>query len=71
MKVYQATMRVVHMETWTVDAKDEAEARKKIGELSEAVETDETGGEVVDWEVYGITEVDPETGQPVPAQTAP
>lgn len=55
-KTYEALVRVVHMETWTVDAKDEAEARKKISDLTDAVETDETGGEVVDWEVYGLKE---------------
>jgi len=64
MKVYEAVVRVVHMETWTVDAKDEADARKMFSELTEAVETDETGGEVVDWEVYQLREIDPETGQP-------
>lgn len=57
MKTYEATVRVVHVETWTVDAKDEAEARKKFSDLTEAVETDETGGETVDWEVYTIKEV--------------
>lgn len=55
-KTYEATMRVVHMETWTVEAKDEAEARKKISAITQDVETDETGGEVVDWEVHAIRE---------------
>ena len=54
MKTYEALVRVVHMETWTVDAEDEAEARKKISDLTEDVETDKAGGEVVDWEVYNI-----------------
>ncbi len=56
-KTYEALVRVVHMETWVVDAKDEAEARKKIGDLTDAVETDETGGEIVDWEVRSIRDV--------------
>jgi hypothetical protein len=56
-RLFEALVRVVHMETWTVDAKDEAEARKKISELTDAVETDETGGEIVDWEVKSIRDV--------------
>jgi hypothetical protein len=56
------------METWSVEAKDEAEARKKFSEFTEDVQDDETGGEVVDWEVYSLKEVDPETGQPMSLQ---
>ncbi len=56
-KIFEAIVRVVHMETWAVEAKDEADARKKFGELTDAVETDETGGEVVDWEVHSIRHV--------------
>jgi hypothetical protein len=65
MKQFDALVRVVHMETWSVEAKDEAAARKKFSKLTEDVQDDETGGEVVDWEVYSLKEVDPETGQPV------
>jgi hypothetical protein len=57
MQTYEATMRVVHAEIWTVEAKDEAEARKKISELSPHVEMDEDGGEIVDWECYQIKPV--------------
>lgn len=56
VKTYEALVRVVHMETWSVEANNEAEARKKMSELSEDVQDDETGGEVVDWEVYSIKE---------------
>jgi hypothetical protein len=70
MKVYDATVRVIHVETWTVDAENEDDARKKFSELTEAVETDETGGEVVDWEVMTLCEVDPETGLPLKSETA-
>lgn len=54
---FEAVVRVTHIETWTVDAKNEAEARKKINELDSLVETDETGGEVSDWEIYRIKQV--------------
>jgi len=54
MPTFLATMRVVHVETWEVEAKDEAEARKKFSELSEDVNDDDSGGEVVDWEVVTI-----------------
>ena len=37
--------------------RDEAEASKKFRELTAAVETDETGGILVDWEVYSLKEV--------------
>lgn len=64
MKVYEAIVRVVYVETWTVDAKDETDARKKFSELTEDVDDDATSGEVVDWEIYQIHEIDPETGKP-------
>jgi hypothetical protein len=54
MPTFTATVRVVHVETWEVEAKDEAEARKKISDLTEDVIEDDSGGEVVDWEVYTI-----------------
>ena len=54
MPEYVATMRVVHLETWSVEATTETEARKKISELTKDVYTDETGGEVTDWEVCTI-----------------
>lgn len=65
MPMFQATVRVVHVETWTVEADDEAHARRAISELSEDVETDETGGEVVDWEVNSIGAVCTDCGQAI------
>lgn len=54
MKTFEALVRVTSNETWTVEAKDEAEARQKIEKLAEDVETDDAGGEVVDWEITRI-----------------
>ncbi len=54
MPTFEAHMEVVHKETWTVEAKDEDEARKKLLAISDGVETDDTGGEVVDWEIQSI-----------------
>lgn len=54
MPEYLATMRVVHVETWAVEAADEAEARNKFSELAEDVIDDDSGGEVVDWEVQSV-----------------
>lgn len=54
MPMFDALVRVVHMETWSVAAKDEAEAREMISNLHADVDTDETGGEVVDWEITSI-----------------
>jgi hypothetical protein len=54
MPTFLATMRVVHVETWEVEAADEAEARNKFSELAEDVIDDDSGGEVVDWEVQSV-----------------
>lgn len=54
MKTFEALVRVVHVETWTVEARNEAEARAKINEMDGEVDTDDTGGEVVDWEITSI-----------------
>lgn len=54
MPTFTALVRVVHMESWDVEAKDETEARKKISDMHDDVITDETGGETVDWEVYSL-----------------
>jgi len=54
MPEFDAVVRVVHVETWAVEAKDAAEAREKFSELTEDVITDDSGGEVVDWEVTSI-----------------
>ena len=56
-KTFTATMRVIHIETWTVEAKDKDEARDKIEQLRDDVNTDETGGEVIDWKIQSLKEV--------------
>jgi len=58
MPTFEATMRVVHSEIWTVEATNADEARKKFSELTEDVQEDESGGEVVDWECYAVKEVE-------------
>ena len=58
MPTFTATMRVIRVETWEVEAKDEEEARKKFGELAEDVIDDDSGGEVVDWEVRPLSRRD-------------
>jgi hypothetical protein len=52
--MFEARMRVVHDELWAVEAKDEADARKKLIEISPEVQEDKTGGEVVYWEIKSI-----------------
>lgn len=54
MPTFTATMRVVHVETWEVEAKSEAEARNKFSKFTEDVIDDDSGGEVVDWEVQSV-----------------
>ena len=54
MPTFHAIMRVIHVETWEVEAKDKDEARQKFAELTEDVITDDSGGEVVDWEVQSV-----------------
>jgi hypothetical protein len=54
MPTFEARMRVVHQETWTVEAADEADARKKLMAIADDVETDDAGGEVVGWEIQSI-----------------
>ena len=54
MPTYDAVMRVVHRETWTVEAATEAEAREKFAKISDDVDTDETCGEVTDWEIVSV-----------------
>lgn len=51
-------MRVTHVETWSVEADDEKSARAKLSALTPEVYTDETGGEVVDWEPISIKPAD-------------
>lgn len=57
MTEFSVLVRAIHIETWSVKAKDEAEVRKKIADLTEDVYVDETGGEIVDWEITSIKEV--------------
>ena len=54
MPEYEATMRVVHVETWAVEAKDINDARRKFSALTEDVIEDDTGGEVVDFEIQSV-----------------
>lgn len=54
MPQFDALMRVVHVETWSVEAKDEAEARAKFSKFTDEVIDEDTGGEVVDWEVISL-----------------
>ena len=54
MTTYTAQMRVTYEETWTVEAASEDEAKRKFLELTEDVIDDDTGGEVVDWEVVSM-----------------
>ena len=54
MATFLATMRVIHVETWEVEAKDAAEARQKFSQLTEDVIDYDSGGEVVDWEVQTV-----------------
>lgn len=54
MPEFNARMRVVHVETWSVNATDASEARRKFSELAEDVIDDDAGGEVVDWEVLSV-----------------
>lgn len=51
---FLATMRVVHIETWCVEAKDEDDAREKFNACDKTVDVDESGGEVSDWEILKI-----------------
>ena len=54
MPTYDAVMRVVHRETWAVEAENEAEAREKFAKIADDVDTDETGGDVTDWEIVSV-----------------
>ena len=54
MPIFLATMRVIYVETWEVEAVNEAEARSKFSDLAEDVIDDDSGGEIVDWEVQSV-----------------
>jgi hypothetical protein len=58
MAQYEAVMRVVHTEIWTVEAKDAAEARKKFTDFHESVVHGSLGGEVIDWEIKTIRKLE-------------
>jgi hypothetical protein len=53
MPTFEAMMRVTYNETWTVEAKNESEAKLAFEALDEDVQTDDAGGECVDWEIFG------------------
>lgn len=54
MPEFEALVRVTHLETWSVKAEDVIEAREKINALHADVETQDDGGEVIDWEITTI-----------------
>lgn len=56
MPEFEATVRVVYLESWSVEAADEHEARKKIIDLDSTVILDD-GGEVIDWEIAAFKQV--------------
>lgn len=54
MPKFLATMRVIHVETWEVEAHDIEGARRKFQLCTEDVIDDDSGGEIVDWEVVSV-----------------
>lgn len=54
MPRYDIRMRVTYEETWSVEAADEADARRLAEDCDDSVDTEEFGGEVVDWEVTSL-----------------
>ena len=50
MPRYEARMRVIYNEVWSVEAESEDEAKRLFEELDDEVITDEVG-EVIDWEI--------------------
>lgn len=57
-KTFRAVMTVTHREIWEVEAESETEARQKLNDLSDDVETDDTGGDVADWEIVALSDVE-------------
>lgn len=57
MATFIATMRVIHIETWEVEAADEVEAREKFRKLTEDVIADDSGGEIADWGIQSIEQI--------------
>ena len=53
MPRYDVKMRVIHEETWSVEAANEADARKMIADIDDEVDTDDVG-EIVDWDIISI-----------------
>lgn len=60
MPIFEVKMRVTYIETWSVNADSEEQARFKIEELADDVETDDHSHEVVDWEISSIKMEPPE-----------
>lgn len=56
-KMFEASMRVVSIQSWCVEADNEQEAREMIERLHASVEVDETGGETIDWDIRSIKAV--------------
>lgn len=54
MAIFIITMQVTYLETWTVDAQNEHVARELAKEPAESIEMDDTGGEMIDWDIVSI-----------------
>lgn len=54
MPMFDAVMRVTHVELWSVEAENEHEAREKFDAYTDDVEDDTTGGDIVNWEITSI-----------------
>lgn len=57
MPLFEANVRVIHDECWTVEANDIEGARRKFQLFTDDVQDDDSGGPVVEWEVYAVTEL--------------
>lgn len=54
MPTFEVKMRVTYIEVWSVEAEDEKEARFKVEELADDVETDDGMPELVDFEISSL-----------------
>ncbi len=57
MPLFEANVKVVRHESWTVEAFDIEGARRKFKLCTEDVKEHSAAGEVTDWEVYAVMEV--------------
>lgn len=56
MKTWQARVRTTYREIWTVEAETEEDAKVLLMSADTRVDFDESGGEMVDFDVGVITE---------------